>query len=563
MKKLLLIFFIPVTVFSIEFFPPKVQLLEIPVELPEKDKNTLTDWSYAEMLRLVAKARSEDKRSFACMQSMALYRFTENPEKFKQSFLKISLNEETQVGEKDILLDVVKFILKRMAKGDNDSRRLAWYYYDYLCERYPDNEEYQKERDSLPQGNWITLIPGYAYRLDTLEEMAEKQPPAIGKEITVPDVYRIRARKLQKTEAKVNGLIVITLRNGKKTGMASEISATTYTTSKNNGSAEIDQYVGLDMQRSITSSMLALQKRYPFVQAHRNILFGFEEREAMKDGNSAGVAFTLLLYSLFEGIDIDQKLAVTGVIMPDCGVKAVGGVPSKIRGAWKKGLKIAVIPEENKNAVSDLTLMYELAILWNIQIFTAEHFTDVLPIAQVKKSENIQKAIDKFNGVAAIMNKGSNEIIKEKANIIKELQEVVKLAPNHESAQVLIKMLTGNRPKSLSLNGSVDFLFMMIERILSISPKTAYESSEEIITRNRSFLVRNLTKISKDAHPFAREIVQYTDSLIKFRKLMVLNIHNDKENIGTALNLMDDETEKMERTRERLQKRWEVLQKKL
>ena len=72
-----------------------------------------------------------------------------------------------------------------------------------------------------------------------------------------------------------------------------------------------------------------------------------------------------------------------------------------------------------------------------------------------------------------------------------------------------------------------------------------------------------MSKISPDAKPFARQIMSYLDSLTKLRRLLVMNIHKDKDQIGTALNMMDSESKTMEITRERLQKAWEKLRKKL
>jgi len=564
MKIVLSIFlFLSFSSSGVEFLTPKIQLLEFNVDLNKRDKEALNNWAHDEMWRLVKRAREEDKRSLQLMQAMTLYRLTASEKDFNQAYMNMVIGNDESVSKKDVYLKVLEFPITRLAKGDLNSKRFAWLYYDYLAEKYPEVEKYKKQRDLLPKGNWMTIIPGYEYRFDISNDLGVKKPAAILDRIKVAQGYELKARKAQKKEAKINGLIVITLRNGKKQGMATEITAKPLKGSKKNGKAFIDQIVGLDMKRSVSSSMLALQNRYPYISPYENVVLSFEDRESMKDGNSAGVAFSLLLYSLYEGIDIDPTIAVTGVIMPDCEVKAVGGVPSKIRGAWKKGLKIAIIPEENKAAVGDMTLMYEMSILWNMQVFTTSKFTEVLPIAKVRKDANIKEAIKRFSSLAGILNKGNKEIIKQKAHLLKELDAIIKLAPNHESAHVLKKMLTGQRPKTLSLNGSVDFVFMMIERILGISPAKAYETSEELITKNRSFLKRNIQRLSKESHPFAGEVLKYIESLLRFRRLMVLNFHNDRENIGTALNMMAEETEDMEEIRERLQEKWTKLQKTL
>ena len=543
-----------------ETFSPKTHVLELPSAVLEKVSDEVTEWASNELVNNYIQKSKIDH--FVLMKSMALYRFSADEDTFTELFVKIVNKEKLEPKINTLKLAEIDLNKFKDSK-DIDERRLAWYYFDYLSDRYPDEKKYAEVRDTLPRGNWMTMIPGYSYRFSGYNDIARSEPEPIKDKIEVPPAYRSRARAMTKNKATVNGLIVITLRNGRKKGMSAEITAHSVKGAKQNGYAYVDQDVGFDMKRSVVNAMMAVQNRYPIVEENKDVMFSFDERESMKDGNSAGVAFTLLLYSLYEGIELDPELAVTGVILPDCGVKAVGGVPSKIRGAWQKGLKLAIIPEENVQTVSDLTLMYELSILWNIQIFTASKFTEVLPIAKVNKAENVKQAIEKFDALVPILNKGGKEIIKNKKMILSELDKILKLTPNHESARVLQKMLTGQRPKMLSMNGSIDYLFMMVDRILGVSPEKAYETSEEIIVKNKVSLSGSFGKISPETRAFASEIVKYAESLIKYRRLMVLNLHNDKKKIGTALKLMDEETENMAQVREQLQLKWERIQEKL
>ena len=562
MKKLIITFlFISFFVFTLNaqnILTPRTDLLELRVKLSAEDKNILGKWALKEfkMKHTVKPA------GFNAYRAFALLRIADD-QLFADVFIKIiaGIGVDGRVGASD---QAVLKTVQRMASSKNiDEKRLAWYFCDYIAECYPDKKDIVDLHKSLPRGNWTHILPTYIYRFDVATEISNKKPAKIESEITVAEGYEDKARAMQKKTADVNGLIVMTLRNGREAGMPSKISATVTNSKVRGGNAFIDQEVGANMKRSLANAMLALQKRYPWVAPQKNIMISFDEREAMKDGNSAGVAFTLLLYSLYEGIKIDPSVAVTGVILPDCGVKAVGGVASKVRGAWQKGLKLAVIPEENKEAVKDLTLIYELSILWNIQIFTANKFTEVLPVATIEKNSKVKQAIEKFNKLTLILNKGNKAIVANKVKIVKELDEVLELAPNHESARVLKLMLTGKRPQTLTLNGSIDFLFMMIERTLSISPSKAYETDEKLLQHNRRFLTSVMKKISPETKPFARQIMIYLDSLTKFRRLLVMNIHKDKKQIGTALNMMNSESKAMDLTRERLQKAWEKLRKKL
>jgi hypothetical protein len=559
MKLTLPLFFTLFALTAQDLLIPRTDLLELRIELKNEDKNILRIWAQNEF----KKQYTKDGNTFSSYKIFALFRLIENEDSFAETFIKIVAGVKT-VSDKKADDTAAHNIINRLAQSkDINKQRLAWYFYDYLTNRFSKDKAILKIRDSLPDGNWTHILPNYSYQFNVADQINNKKPVKIGTKIKAAKGYEKKARLLQDKAAFVNGLIVITLRNGRTTGMASQISALAIDSKERNGRAFIDQEVGTSMKRSLANAMIALQKRYPLLAPNKSIMISFGEREAMKDGNSAGVAFALLLYSLYEDIDIDPSIAVTGVILPDCGVKAVGGVPSKIRGAWRKGLKLAVIPEENKDSVKDLTLIYELPILWNIQIFTAKHLTEVLPVATEQKSPKIKEAIKRFWELSKILNKGNKEIVANKKHIVSELEEILKLAPNHESSRVLKAMLTGRRPKSLTLNGSVDFLFMMIERTLSISPGKAYETAEELLTHNRRFLTSGISKISPHAKPFAGEILKYLDSLIKFRRLLVFNIHKDKKNIGTALNLLESESETMDLTRERLQRAWNKLQKKL
>lgn len=69
------------------------------------------------------------------------------------------------------------------------------------------------------------------------------------------------------------------------------------------------------------------------------------------DGPSAGVAFTLAIYSAVTGKKIRQDIAVTGEISLQGDVKPVGGIAEKIYGAMQAGMKQVLIPAENKQDV--------------------------------------------------------------------------------------------------------------------------------------------------------------------------------------------------------------------
>ncbi len=65
------------------------------------------------------------------------------------------------------------------------------------------------------------------------------------------------------------------------------------------------------------------------------------------DGPSAGLAIFLALYSAVQNKPIPQDLAVTGELSIQGKVRAVGGIPEKIYGADRAGIKRVLVPQDN------------------------------------------------------------------------------------------------------------------------------------------------------------------------------------------------------------------------
>lgn len=95
------------------------------------------------------------------------------------------------------------------------------------------------------------------------------------------------------------------------------------------------------------------------------------------DGPSAGVAFTLAIYSAVTGKKIRQDVAVTGEISLQGEVKPVGGIPEKLYGAMQAGMKTVLIPKENEKDVP--------ADLQGIQVIPVETIWQAMEYAVCKE----------------------------------------------------------------------------------------------------------------------------------------------------------------------------------
>lgn len=72
-----------------------------------------------------------------------------------------------------------------------------------------------------------------------------------------------------------------------------------------------------------------------------------------KDGPSAGITLTTALASLFMQAKVRHDIAMTGEITLQGKVLAIGGLKEKILAARRAGIKKIIIPEENRESISD------------------------------------------------------------------------------------------------------------------------------------------------------------------------------------------------------------------
>lgn len=99
-----------------------------------------------------------------------------------------------------------------------------------------------------------------------------------------------------------------------------------------------------------------------------------------KGGNSSGIAMTLGIYSAYKKLAIPDAVAFTGEISLSGRILPVGGIPEKIEGAIKSGIKKVFIPSSNFTALksSEENAEYFERLSSQIDITPVETFNDIL-----------------------------------------------------------------------------------------------------------------------------------------------------------------------------------------
>ena len=122
------------------------------------------------------------------------------------------------------------------------------------------------------------------------------------------------------------------------------------------------------------------------------------------DGDSASITMATAIISAFEGIPIEQNLAMTGSLSVRGEVLPIGGVTAKIEAAAKSGITKIVIPRSNLQDVL-IDEKYESIV----EILPVDSLDEVLKYALVGKEEKIS-LVERLANVIDTISSGS-EII--------------------------------------------------------------------------------------------------------------------------------------------------------
>ncbi len=273
--------------------------------------------------------------------------------------------------------------------------------------------------------------------------------------------------ELKRSINKVKGLLVSGMSNGDYAGAASTmvITANKIKGNKTMG-LRFSQPVGESMRRSVTEGIRGLQVKYGGWPKGFEASISFQEKYIPKDGPSAAVACALLLDGLINNTEYDQAFAVTGDMNSDLSVQPIGGVAAKIRGATRAKCKIVAVPYGNAKALADIFVSKDMKAFADIQVFTIKTFDDASKLAVKKRDADLLFAITEFAKVQQVIAKNGLQITRNPA-VQKRLGEIIKRAPNHQSARLLMFAGQGRGPKVYSLATSFKEMNKVAEPFLS------------------------------------------------------------------------------------------------
>jgi len=132
------------------------------------------------------------------------------------------------------------------------------------------------------------------------------------------------------------------------------------TTMPGKGNLKYTGKLGEVMQESIQAAMTVVRSRAeslgidPEFNQKNDIHVHVPEGATPKDGPSAGTAMCTAMVSALTGIPVKATVAMTGEITLRGEVLPIGGLKEKLLAAQRGGIKLVLIPEENRKDLADI-----------------------------------------------------------------------------------------------------------------------------------------------------------------------------------------------------------------
>lgn len=480
--------------------------------------------------------------------------------------------ESTHSKEK--LADIFVAIAKHLkSKGGRDNTRFAGFLLDIASQLHPDHEDalYLLELYRKKHGP-VQWDPVFNTDAKGKEKEATAADNRNGSEIRhgAHPAYLRKVKHPERRQSKIKGLMVLNTGQG-LLGKAVDIILTLYAYHKPDAySTGFERPVGRSMVTSNGEAVNAVRVRYPHWPGAKKFSFSFGDKYSAKDGGSAGMAFSLLLLSLFDDIDIDPDFAVTGDITVDWKIREVGGVGAKIRGAMLDEVPNVIIPAGCEKQVADMALIYPAEQLWKVQIFAADTLGDAVSIIRTDRDENIQECMDLFNKIRKYLSqKGTQGLYDHQ--LLQALNKIYKQYPNHLSAEYLLRMQAGKLPNKLSPNtalqeisfiarpfmifaienGPIHRLDIPMEQVKKIQERM--EKMEDAIPETLSDLYSAVNQSVESFHTYRKtinEVKELNNSLNRRRVSEAMTaLHNNQNSLRKQIQEMNTDLKLMEALR--------------
>jgi len=345
------------------------------------------------------------------------------------------------------------------------------------------------------------------------DETAEASPASTLHIDSIPDTTPIPGPSTRpaQPQATVDALEVYEMDNGMMLGQTSEATLTlTASATPKPVTVRFVTKVGNQMTLARDEALRYIHLKYPNWYVSKAEIT-FEDKYVAHDGGSIGAAIGTVILSCIQGFNIDPNVAITGDISANGKVRAIGGVSAKIKGAIASKCTLVAIPAQNIDQLTDAVIYNGPGIISDIQVIGIANLDDAVATLRTDRDAKLTEAIALFAQAQKSLKNSSSLSGKD---VRSTLQQVLTLAPQHLSAQLLLAMAQGKAPATLSAAASEYYTFesvgSMVDALKERSGSKAAQSVPSSVVRTGLAKLRELRPL---ADPTMRPLI---DAWVRF-----------------------------------------------
>ncbi len=163
------------------------------------------------------------------------------------------------------------------------------------------------------------------------------------------------------------------------------------------GQLTLTGHLGEVMKESCHAALSYIRSRWKLLGLNEKFFQNLDvhvhvpEGAVPKDGPSAGIAITTALVSALTKIAVKRFVGMTGEVTLRGRVLEIGGVKEKVIAAHQAGIKLVIIPKNNKKDLEDIPKY----VLNDLRFEFVEHMDEVLKLALARPLIQIKSQIPK------------------------------------------------------------------------------------------------------------------------------------------------------------------------
>jgi len=185
------------------------------------------------------------------------------------------------------------------------------------------------------------------------------------------------------------------------------------------------------------------------------VIVRFDAPYTAADGRAGELPVALGLHALYAGQTTPAGTAAMGSIEADGTISPVTDFLPRLVRLKSTDADTLIVPAANGDALLDLLVTGDVSPLLRYQVFTVVTLAEAIPLTGETLPATLQKAKLDFEEVRDVALKSSRPEDVLRTEVVRErLRGILKLAPGHASAQLLLRFSGGDVPEKMSLAGS-------------------------------------------------------------------------------------------------------------